>query len=76
MSRVSSFLYFCVSGFLSSGDEVIPGNYALKDQVAALKWVQANIKNFGGDPKNVTLMGQSSGAHNVHAHTFSHASEG
>lgn len=52
------------------------GNYALKDQLAALKWVQANIKHFGGDPKNVTLMGQSSGAHNTHAHTLSQASEG
>jgi hypothetical protein len=66
----------CHAGFLSTGDSVVPGNNGLKDQVMALRWVQQNIAQFGGDPGNVTIFGGSSGAACVHFHVLSPMSEG
>ncbi len=44
----------------------VSGNYALLDNIAALQWVQRNIGQFGGDPHNVTIFGQSFGAGTSH----------
>jgi carboxylesterase type B len=65
-----------VLGFLSTEDEVLPGNLGLKDQVEALKWVQRNIEAFNGDPKKVTIVGYSAGGASVHLHYMSSLTDG
>ncbi|KDR18975.1 venom carboxylesterase-6-like [Zootermopsis nevadensis] len=63
-------------GFLSTADNIAPGNFGLKDQVAALHWVQNNIAAFGGNPNCVTIFGQSAGGTSVHLHILSPLSAG
>lgn len=65
-----------VLGFLTTEDEVVPGNMGLKDQTAALLWVQRNIASFGGNPASVTITGQSAGGASVHFHYLSPLSHG
>ncbi|GIH68000.1 carboxylesterase/lipase family protein [Sphaerimonospora thailandensis] len=52
------------------------GNYALRDQQEALRWVRGNISRFGGDPGNVTIYGASAGGSSVCAQTTSPAAKG
>uniref|UniRef100_A0A1B6D1F0 Carboxylesterase type B domain-containing protein n=1 Tax=Clastoptera arizonana TaxID=38151 RepID=A0A1B6D1F0_9HEMI len=63
-------------GFLSTGDLIVPGNNGLKDQSAALRWVQRNIAAFGGNPGSITLIGHGAGGASVHYHYLSPLSQG
>ena len=54
-------------GFLALNDGVTRGNYGIADTINALDWVRANIHDFGGDPKRITIFGQSAGAASVRA---------
>lgn len=63
-------------GFVTTGDSVAPGNYGMLDQIEALRWVQENIKDFGGDPTSVTIFGESAGGASVGLHVLSPCSKG
>ncbi|KAL4232580.1 acetylcholinesterase [Mactra antiquata] len=58
-----------IFGFISDGS-TYSGNLGLWDQQLALKWIQNNIKDFGGDPAEVTLFGSSSGASSALLHSI------
>lgn len=53
-----------VFGFFSH-PSLVPANFGLLDQVAALQWVTDNIENIGGDSQKITVMGESAGANNI-----------
>lgn len=63
-------------GFFSTGDDVMPGNYGMLDQVLALRWVRDNIRAFGGNPGSVTIFGESAGAASSSLHVLSPMSRG
>lgn len=65
-----------ILGFLSLDRPELPGNMGLWDQNLALRWVRTNIASFGGDPDDVTLMGQSAGGICVGLHAASPHSQG
>ena len=65
--RLNIFGFFAHPALAAESPEHAAGNYGLMDQAAALQWVKRNISNFGGDPTNITVFGESAGSFSVSA---------
>ena len=65
--RLGVFGFLALPELTKESEHNASGNYGLLDQVAALKWIKANIATFGGDPDNVTIFGESAGSRSVGA---------
>ena len=63
--RIGPLGFLALPALTEESGQHSSGNYGLMDQIAALEWVQRNIAAFGGDPEQVTVAGQSSGAISV-----------
>jgi para-nitrobenzyl esterase len=74
--RLGIFGFLALPELTEESPHKASGNYAFLDQNAALRWVQQNIANFGGDPKRVTIAGESAGSLSVSAHMASPLSKG
>ncbi|MFD5626573.1 carboxylesterase/lipase family protein [Streptomyces sp. NPDC127072] len=60
--RLGALGFLATAELSAESHQGVSGNYGLLDQIAALKWVRENIAAFGGDPRRVTVGGQSAGA--------------
>jgi para-nitrobenzyl esterase len=65
--RLGRLGFFAFPALSREHPEEPKGNYAYMDQIAALRWVKQEIASFGGDPKNVTIFGESAGGVSVHS---------
>jgi len=74
--RLGRLGFFAFPALSKEHPDELKANYAYMDQIAALKWVQRNIAAFGGDPKNVTIFGESAGGVSVHTLLTSPLSRG
>lgn len=63
--RLGVFGFLCHPELSKESEHGVSGNYGILDQIEALKWIKNNIRQFGGDPNNVTIFGQSAGAGSV-----------
>lgn len=74
--RLGRLGFFAFPALSRERPNELKGNYGYMDQIAALNWLQRNIAAFGGDPKNVTIFGESAGGVSVHTHLTSPLSRG
>jgi para-nitrobenzyl esterase len=74
--RLGAFGFLAHPDLTAGSEHRSSGNYGLLDQIAALRWVKENIAQFGGDPHNVAIWGQSAGALSVAALVASPLAEG
>ena len=74
--RLQRLGFFAFPALSREHPEELKANYGYMDQIAALQWVQRNIAAFGGDPRNVTIFGESAGGVSVHTHLTSPLSRG
>ncbi|KAI0242626.1 Cholinesterase [Lamellibrachia satsuma] len=65
--RLNAFGFMALDVLSWSNPKGSSGNYGLRDQMVALQWVQRNIQHFGGNPNQVTIFGQGSGATSIFA---------
>lgn len=73
--RVNVFGLLCHPEITAESPDA-PANFAFQDQLAGMEWVKRNIANFGGDPENITIFGQSAGAFSVVSHMCSPRTKG
>ena len=73
--RVNVFGFLCHPDITAESPEA-PANFGLLDQRFAMDWIKRNIANFGGDPDNVTIFGQSAGGGSVWSHLCSPKAKG
>ncbi len=74
--RLGVFGYYTADDLKVESPNGTTGNYGLLDQIAALKWVRENIEQFGGDPNQITIAGESAGSSSVNALCVSPLTEG
>lgn len=74
--RVGALGFYALEQMRKESVGNFTGNFGIEDQQAALRWVQTNIASFGGDPKTVTIFGESAGGVSVCSHLVSPTSRG
>lgn len=65
--RMGAFGWMAHPALSAESDRNVSGNYGVLDHLAALQWVQDNVAQFGGDPDNVTIFGESAGGGSIYA---------